>query len=170
MSKLVIFNNGMRGVDISNASMTEEGVLKVKKIKTTGIPTEDNDNDNDKQYIGWNRTLKGGQIPIRPDYGYSQHIRLFGPVTLLSGVYYIKFQISIYPNGNDFQLNSYIKPPNTYDFLEYHPSRFYGYSVMPVIITHILTVQPNTTQDIEFTCRNFASFSVTPTMIVRQKL
>ena len=157
MSKLVIFNNGLRGVDISNASMTEEGVLKVKKIKTTGIPTE----DNDKQYIGWNRTLKGGRISIPSDYG--QHIRLFGPETLFSGVYYIKFQISIYPNGNDFQLNSYIKPPNTYDFLEYHPSRFYGYSVMPVIITHILTVQPNTTQDIEFTCRNFASFSVTPT-------
>ena len=106
MSKLVIFNNGMRGVDTDNASMTEEGVLKVQKIKTTGIPTE----DNVDQYIGWNLTQNipalGSDIPSD---GTETFKRLGDPVLLSSGVYYLRGQVSIDPNGNEFFYSATIK-------------------------------------------------------------
>ena len=148
MSKLVVFDGGMKGVDTSLASMSNVGELKVQQvetntIRTIGIPSS-------KEHIGWNLTLDipgpGSNIPSD---GSNAFKRLGSNIVLGSGVYYLRGQVTIDPNNNFFFYSAIIKEVDG-AVLSTNRHRIWGYSWMDNIVTHILVIPPLATKDIEF--------------------
>jgi len=125
----------------------------IQGIETTTIRTMDNPSAQD--HIGWSYKqvvsayLNSGGTPIR----------VGSNVVLGPGVYYIKFQMTIDPNGNYFWVNMRIREVGG-SALESHGNRYHGYNILPVAITHILVIPPLGTKDIEFIGENQASFGI----------
>lgn len=155
MSKLVVFDDGMKGIDTKYASMSNTGELKVQEVETNIIKTMDNPSTQD--HIGWNYK----QVVSAYLNSGGAEMRVGNNVVLGSGVYYIKFQMTIDPNGNYFWVNMFIREVGAGKVhLEYHGNRYHGYNIMPAVITHILVIPPLATKDIEFIGQNLASFGM----------
>jgi hypothetical protein len=91
---------------------------------------------------------------------HSAQIRVGSNVVLTHGVYYMKFQITLDPNGNYFWVNMYIREVGATTSLESHGNRYHGYTIFPVAITHVLVIPPGEIKDIEFMVQNQATFGV----------
>lgn len=119
----------------------------IQGIETTTIRTMDNPSSQDQ--IGWHyKQVVGAYLT-----GGSVDVRVGDNVVLTSGVYYIRFQLTVDPEGEYFWVNMYIREVGGSD-LESHGNRYHGYTIMPVAITHILVIPPLTTKDIEFVVQN----------------
>lgn len=146
MSKLVVFDGGMRGIDTQVASMTDIGELKVQEVQTNTIRTTQIPGGTDM--IGWNTTLQipaGSRLRADGTYNFNQLVN----ITLDPGVYYLRGGVSIDPNGNNFDSKAIIQEVGG-EVLAENEVRNWGFAVFPNICTHILEVPYETTMNVEF--------------------
>lgn len=140
VERFVILNNGYTIVN---------GVLfAIQGIETTAVTTTDN--PSSKSHIGWNSTQDipslGSNIPSD---GSNSFKRLGSSVALPTGVFYLRGEVTIDPNGNTFFYNATIKEVGG-AVLSTNRHKIWGYSWMDNVVTHILVIPPLTTKDIEF--------------------
>jgi hypothetical protein len=146
MSKLVVFDGGMRGIDTQYASMTDVGELKVQEVQTNTIRTTQIPGGTDM--IGWYNIQvisAGSKLLANGTYAFNQLVN----ITLDPGVYYLRGGVSIDPNGNIFDSKAIIQELGGVVLAE-NEVRNWGFAVFPNICTHILEVPYGTTMNVEF--------------------
>ncbi len=146
MSKLVVFNGGMKGINTNYASMTDAGELKVQEVQTNTIRTRQIPEDRDM--IGWHNIQlipEGSRLLADGSYAFYQLVK----ITLDPGVYYLKGGVSIDPNGISFDSKAIIQEVGGQVLAE-NEVRNSGFAVFPNICTHILRVPYEGTIDLQF--------------------
>lgn len=146
MSKLVVFDGGMRGIDTQYANMTDVGELKVQEVQTNTIRTTQIPGGTDM--IGWYNIQAipaGSRLLANGTYAFNQLVN----ITLDPGVYYLRGGVSIDPNGNGFDSKAIIQEVGGAVLAE-NEVRNSGFAIFPNICTHILEVPYGTTMNVEF--------------------